>query len=283
MTGFGQADGNMYHIEIKGVNNRYKDIRTKLPRELSSLEIPVRELADKVIQRGKVDIVVTKDTSSGLHTGISINWDLAQAYYDEIKKMAERFGGEVTFQDILPIPGIMGEASGDAMELWPELKEALNNALRNFYTSKKNEGARLKVDISTRLGTIRDMHKEMKACSNDIVTIYRQRLHENLETLLSDKASIIDDTRLEQEVAILADRSDVTEELVRLDSHIEAFEKVIDSPADPIGRRLDFLLQEINREINTIGSKSQSAPLSHIVISAKTEVEKIREQVQNIE
>lgn len=283
MTGFGQADENGYHIEIKGVNNRFRDIRVRLPKDLSALEIPVRDLVNEALYRGKADITVTRSPASSAVDKVSINWTLAENTYDELKKMAERFGGEVSFRDVITVPGIMSEEIHDIEEQWPLLQVPIRKALDAFITSKREEGKRLKADIVSRLDLLLDMHENMQAHTQGMVAIFREKLNSRINALLGERAGDIDETRMEQEVAIMADKSDITEELVRLDSHIASFREAIDSPETSVGRRLDFLLQEINRELNTIGSKSQIFPLSHLVIDAKTEVEKIREQVQNIE
>ncbi|HHO76781.1 MAG TPA: YicC family protein [Deltaproteobacteria bacterium] len=283
MTGFGQADENGYNVEIKGVNHRFRDTRVRLPRELSALEIPVRDMVNEVIYRGKADITITRNTQSATGQKMAINWTLAQDYYDDLKTMAGRFGGEVTFRDIILIPGIMAEDAHDIEEQWPLLQFPIQKAIEAFSTSRIEEGKRLKADIVERLESLLAMHKAMESYTKELLDTYRERLKSHLDNLLADRPGIIDETRMEQEVAILADKSDITEELVRLNSHITSFTQVIGSPEASIGRRLDFLLQEINRELNTIGSKCQITALSHIVIDAKTEVEKIREQVQNIE
>jgi len=283
MTGFGQADDNGYHVEIKGVNHRFRDIRVRLPRDLSALEIPVRDMVNEALSRGKVDITITRNATVATGQKMAINWDLAQDYYNDLTKMAERFGGEVTFRDIIVIPGIMAEDPRDIEEQWPLVQIPIQKAIDAFCISKLGEGKRLKTDIVDRLESLLAMHNRMQSYTKDMFDTYRERMKSRLDNLLADRSSMIDETRMEQEVAIIADKSDITEELVRLHSHITSFTEVIGFPEASIGRRLDFLLQEINRELNTIGSKSQITPVSHIIIDAKTEVEKIREQVQNIE
>lgn len=283
MTGFGQADENGYHIEIKGVNHRYRDIRVRLPKDLSALEIPVRDLVNDHIGRGKVELNVSKIASSDVQERLSINWDLAHVYFNDLVQMVQHFGGEVNFRDILMLPGVMAENIRDIEEQWTLVKKGIKVALNSFVTTKIDEGRRLKDDICTRIEYLDSLRDKMKNSSQDMVQLYRDRLVTRLNELLDTKADMMDKTRLEQEVALIADRTDITEELVRLHSHITSFREVIESPEPLIGRRLDFILQEINRELNTIGSKSQDAGLSHSIIDAKAEVEKIREQVQNIE
>jgi uncharacterized protein (TIGR00255 family) len=283
MTGFGQADVHGYHVEIKGVNHRYKDIRVKMPRDLSAFEIPVRDMISEHVSRGKVDVTLTRDTASSAQEKMAINWELAKVYFEDLSSMAKNFGGEVTFRDILLIPGVFGEASPQMEDQLPKVQQALRQAIEVFLKARQNEGTTLTKDIHTRVANLLCLAESMKDLASDITNVYRDRLHANLTALLSDKSSMIDAVRLEQEVALLADKCDITEELVRLNSHIRVLEETIVNQTGPIGRQTDFILQEINREINTIGSKSQINALSRIVIDAKTEMEKIREQIQNIE
>ena len=240
-------------------------------------------MVNGAIHRGKVDITITKNLSSSAQQKMAINWELAGTIHEDLTLMADRFGGEVSFRDVLMIPGVMAEESHDIEQQWPLLQVPIKAAIEAFITSKQGEGRRLKSDIVSRLDSISEMQKNMETYTGEIVNMYRDRLNTRMDALLGERAGTIDETRMEQEVAIMADKSDITEELVRLESHITSFKEVVDFPETSIGRRLDFLVQEINRELNTIGSKSQITPLSHIIIDAKTEVEKIREQVQNIE
>jgi uncharacterized protein (TIGR00255 family) len=283
MTGFGQADVHGYHVEIKGVNHRYKDIRVKMPRDLSAFEIPVRDMISEPVHRGKVDVTVTRNTAADTQEKMAINWELAKLYFEDLSSMAKTFGGEVTFRDILLIPGVFGEGPSEMEDQLPMIRQAVRQAIEIFLKAREKEGKTLIKDINTRVGNLLCLAESMKGLASDITNVYRDRLHANLTALLSDKSSMIDAVRLEQEVALLADKCDITEELVRLNSHIRVLEETILNQTGPIGRQTDFILQEINREINTIGSKSQMNALSRIVIDAKTEMEKIREQIQNIE
>ena len=283
MTGFGQADAHGYQVEIKGVNHRYKDIRVKMPRDLSAFEIPVRDMVSEAVHRGKVDVTVTKSTTGNAQEKMAINWELAKAYFEDLCTMAKVFGGEVSFRDVLLIPGIFSEGPDRIEDPLPLIAQALREALESFSKARENEGMNLTKDILSRVEHLLEMTGSMKELASDMTNVYKDRLHANLNALLSDKSSMIDEVRLEQEVALLADKSDITEELVRLNSHIRVLEETITTQTGSIGRHTDFILQEINREINTIGSKSQINALSRIVIDAKTEMEKIREQVQNIE
>lgn len=283
MTGFGQADENGYHVEVKGVNHRYRETRIRLPKDLSALEIPVRDLVNEFVSRGKVEVNISRNTASDAQERPSINLDLAKGYFTDLLQMAQHFGGEVTYRDIINLPGVISEAVHNTEEQWSLLKVGVRKALESFSGSKSDEGKRLKVDINSRLEYLLTLRQKMESDAKNMVTFYRDKLISRLNELLENRAEMIDKSRIEQEAAVLADRSDITEELVRLQSHITSFMGVISDPDPSIGRRLDFILQEINRELNTIGSKSQIISLSHIVIEAKAEVEKIREQVQNIE
>jgi uncharacterized protein (TIGR00255 family) len=283
MTGFGQAEAHGYHVEIKGVNHRYKDIRVKVPRDLGALETTVRDMVSEAVHRGKVDVTVSRVTAAETQEKMAVNWDLARAYYEELCTMAGNFGGEVSFRDILLIPGVLNEGAGQREDQLPLVREVLGVAIDSFSRARDNEGRTLAGDIRARVGALTGMAAAMKDLATDMTRVYKDRLHANLSALLADKASLIDEVRLEQEVALLADKSDITEELVRLNSHLRLLEETITGRSGPIGRQTDFILQEINREINTIGSKSQINALSRLVIDAKTELEKIREQIQNIE
>lgn len=283
MTGFGQADAHGYHVEIKGVNHRYRDIRVKMPRELSSLELPVRDMVAEAVNRGKIDVTVSRITGIDTQEKMTVNMDLARSYYNDLCTMAKDFGGEVSFRDVMLIPGIFSEGTATSEDQLPFIQKALLDAISIFSRARENEGKNLSDDILSRVKTIMGIASRMKDLASDMTSVYKDRLHASLNALLKDKTTMLDDVRLEQEVALLADRSDITEELVRLHSHIDLLEETITNQTGPIGRQTDFILQEINREINTIGSKSQISALSRMVIDAKTELEKIREQFQNIE
>ena len=283
MTGFGQADVQGYHVEIKSVNHRYKDIRVKMPRDLAALEMPVRDMVSEVVQRGKVDVSVNRIASAEAQEKMTVNWDLAKSYYEDLCALARNYGGEVSFRDVLLIPGVLSEGQVQREDQLPLVREAVREALDSFSLARENEGRNLVGDMTSRVAALSGLTGTMKDLATEMTNVYKDRLHANLSALLSDKTSMIDEMRLEQEVALLADKSDITEELVRHESHIRLLEETITGRGGPIGRQTDFILQEINREINTIGSKSQMSALSRLVIDAKTELEKIREQIQNIE
>jgi uncharacterized protein (TIGR00255 family) len=283
MTGYGQAEGNGWLIEIKGVNHRYKEIDVKLPKSVSPLETDIRDMISNMVSRGKVGVFISKKT--GVNTGdlLSIHWETAQHYYKELSRMADQFGGKVSFADIVALPGVLTSDAHDLAKDWEILKELLKQAIKSFIGSKEGEGERLKEDIVKRHDILVDLLNKMRVLAADMPGVLRERLHSNIDVLLKDSSINVDEMRIAQEVALLSERSDVTEELVRLEGHLEVLSSVIKEKEESVGRRLDFILQEINREINTIGSKSQLAALSHLVIDAKAEAAKMREQVANIE
>ncbi|HOM28738.1 MAG TPA: YicC family protein, partial [Deltaproteobacteria bacterium] len=258
-------------------------IRVKVPKDMGALEAAIREKVQNSVHRGKVEIVVTALQPEPGLAGTLIDWHLANKAHEQLKAMAETFGGEVTFRDVLAVPGVMVEGRPPSQEDVQPVLEALEAALEDFLSSRAREGEHLCVDIRARIAAIRGMTLSMKDLATTMTSVYKERLHANLSALLAERGTVLDATRLEQEVALLAEKSDITEELVRLEGHIRLLEDTVSQSEGPIGRQADFILQEINREVNTIGSKSQLAQLSRVVIDAKTEIEKIREQVQNIE
>jgi len=285
MTGFGEAEEDGYHVEIKGVNYRNKEIYVHLPRELGALEQAIRMRVSSAIHRGKVDVYITRLPDKTRNGSLDINWDMADFYYNVFSKMAKKYGGDVTFRDLVSIPEVIMPFAQD-MEAEARLIDvALVNAIDAFLASRKKEWEALKNDMVPRLERLDSLVSSMKDRSGDAVAIMRERLVSNIRSLLSD-GNIevdVDDARVAQEVAILAQKVDITEELVRLESHLATFTGVVDSDAGPKGKKLDFILQEINRELNTIAAKAHVTDLSPIVIEAKTEASKIREQVQNVE
>lgn len=283
MTGFGQADAHGFHVEIRGVNHRFKEIRVKVPKDLGMLENAVREIVQETVHRGKVEVVVTRAPETMSSDRLKIDWDLAAAYHADLCEMAQRFGGEVTFRDVLLVPGVLVPLQENPEDMIPLVQDAARLALRNFLDARRREGAHLLHDIAHRVKILYDIAGRMKELARLMTNVYKNRLHANLNALLADRSITLDESRLEQEVALLADKSDITEELVRLEGHIRLLEETVTEVKGPVGRQIDFIIQEINREVNTIGSKSQLADLSRLVIEAKSEIEKIREQIQNIE
>lgn len=287
MTGFGRGkyenEGRNYTVDIKSVNHKYTDISVRLPRFLNSEEDKIRKRISSTISRGKVDVLVTFENYSSKGTNIRINKDLAKEYIRELKELAEetdlKFNVDVI--DISKFPEILKiEDEQDEELIGNELMIAVDDALNKFISMREIEGARLIEDIESRIYLIQNKVNEITAYSSTLVTEYMEKLKQRVNELL--EPSTVDENRLMQEIVIFSDKSSIEEELTRLKSHISQFLELI-KQSSPIGKKIDFLIQEINREVNTIGSKANCLEITNRVIEIKTEVENIREQIQNIE
>ncbi len=287
MTGFGRGkyenEGRNYTIDIKSVNHKYTDISVRLPRFLNSEEDKIRKRISSAISRGKVDVLVTFENYSSKGTNIRINKDLAKDYIRELKALAEetelKFNVDVI--DISKFPEILKiEDEQDEELIGKELMIAVDDALNKFISMREVEGTRLIEDIESRIYSIQNKVNEITAYSSTLVKEYMEKLKQRVSELL--EPGTVDENRLMQEIVIFSDKSSIEEELTRLKSHIAQFLELI-KQSSPIGKKIDFLIQEINREVNTIGSKANCLEITNRVIEIKTEVENIREQIQNIE
>lgn len=287
MTGFGRGkyenEGRTYTVEIKSVNHKYSDINVRLPRFLNSVEDKIRKRVAEVISRGKIDIFVSFENYSSQGTTIRINKELAKEYIKELKSLAEesdlRF--DLNVIDVSKFPEILKLEDEDNDELiGQEVMVALDFALENFVLMRESEGQKLIEDIERRIYLIQEKVNEVTKYSSTLVEEYMARLQTRVNELLAP--GVVDEARLMQEIVIFSDKSSIEEELTRLKSHIGQFLELI-KQSSPIGKKIDFLIQEINREVNTIGSKANSLDITNKVIEIKTEVENIREQIQNIE
>ncbi len=287
MTGFGRGkyenEGRTYTVEIKSVNHKYSDINVRLPRFLNSVEDKIRKRVAEVISRGKIDIFVSFENYSSQGTTIRINKELAKEYIKELKSLAEesdlRF--DLNVIDVSKFPEILKLEDEDNDELiGQEVMVALDLALENFVLMRESEGQKLIEDIERRIYLIQEKVNEVTKYSSTLVEEYMARLQTRVNELLAP--GVVDEARLMQEIVIFSDKSSIEEELTRLKSHIGQFLELI-KQSSPIGKKIDFLIQEINREVNTIGSKANSLDITNKVIEIKTEVENIREQIQNIE
>ena len=288
MTGYGCAEGSSgdidISIELRSVNNRYLDCNIRIPRIYTAFEDAIKSVVQKYISRGKVDLYITVDSSKSSDVEISINEPLAEAYMDALKKLADKFGisPDVTalnllrFQDVLIVE--KKETASD--ELLADICTVLETALARFNDMRTVEGEKLYADIMGRLDEIERLVTLVEERSPVTVAEYRARLESKMRETLAN--SNIDENRLLMEAAIFADKVAVDEETVRLRSHISQFRSIL-SLSEPVGRKLDFLVQELNREANTIGSKANDSEMARIVVDIKAEIEKIREQIQNIE
>ena len=288
MTGYGGAKGEKSAIavsaELKSVNNRYLDVSVRLPKSCLFAEEAVRSAVAARISRGKVDVFVTVDTSAAEEGIIKVNEPLAAAYLKAVRDTAAAYDldGTVTALQLVRMPDVMVQEKSDTDRdvLLQAISAVLEQALEDFDAMRTREGQRLAEDIQEKLAGLESMVDRIEARSPQTVAEYRARLLARMQEVLADSA--VDDSRILQEAAIYADKVAVDEEMVRLKSHIAQFRHLL-SVGSPVGRKLDFLLQEMNREANTTGSKCSDSEIAGIVIDMKAELEKIREQIQNME
>lgn len=288
MTGFGrcetQKDARKFTVELKGVNHRYLDVNIRMPKKLNFFETAIRTLLKSYATRGKVDIFITYEDLSQNQVSVKYNETLAAEYLKYLNRMAEEFGleNDVRVSTLSRYPEVftMEEQAEDEEKLWNGLKEALEGAFEQFVETRTTEGKNLKRDILEKLGTLEELVGYIEERSPQIVKEYREKLEEKTKELLADTQ--IEDSRIAAEVILFADKICTDEEVVRLKSHISHMRNTLEEK-EGIGRKLDFIAQEMNREANTILSKANDIEVSDCAISLKTEIEKIREQIQNIE
>ncbi len=289
MTGFGMGEykDDKYNIsvECKTINHKYLDVNPRLPRKVSFLEDRLRQLVKDYISRGRVDMFIKFDTVISSGAKLVYDEDLAKQYFEILKRIKDGFDlkQEINPVEISKFPEVVSvtEAEDDEEILWNALREASEKALISLSNMRKEEGTKLEKDIIERANLLEKYIDDVERFSDTVVEDYRVRLSQRIGEILENPA-LVDEARLAQEVAIYADKSSITEEIVRFRSHINQLRNTIVND-DSIGRKLDFLIQEMNREVNTIGSKSSAIDITNLVIQIKAELEKIREQVQNIE
>ena len=288
MTGFGRCevlkDSRKFTVELKSVNHRYLDVNIRMPKKLNFFETSIRTLLKSYADRGKVDIFITYEDLSQSQVSVKYNAALAAEYLKYLNQMAEEFSldNDVRVSTLSRYPEVftMEECSEDEDELWNGLKEALEGAFSQFVEMRTKEGERLKEDILLKLDLLSEQIRFIEELSPQIIAEYRTKLEEKMRELLEDTQ--IDDNRIAAEVILFADKICTDEEVVRLKSHIQHMKETLEE-SNGIGRKLDFIAQEMNREANTILSKANDLDISNRAISLKTEIEKIREQIQNIE
>ena len=288
MTGFGRCevlkDSRKFTVELKSVNHRYLDVNIRMPKKLNFFETSIRTLLKSYADRGKVDIFITYEDLSQSQVSVKYNAALAAEYLKYLNQMAEEFSldNDVRVSTLSRYPEVftMEECSEDEDELWNGLKEALEGAFSQFVEMRTKEGERLKEDILLKLDLLSEQIRFIEERSPQIIAEYRTKLEEKMRELLEDTQ--IDDNRIAAEVILFADKICTDEEVVRLKSHIQHMRATLEEK-EGIGRKLDFIAQEMNREANTILSKANDIEVSNHAISLKTEIEKIREQIQNIE
>lgn len=288
MTGFGrcEAAGNnrKFTVEMKAVNHRYLDVNIKMPKALNFFESAIRSELKKYVSRGKVDLFITYEDFSEKTSSVRYNREVAEEYLKYLRLMAEEFGldDDIRVSSLSKYPEVftMEDAGVDEEELWKELQKALDGAAEMFVKTRIEEGEHLRDDLLQKLDGMQRLVEYITERSPKIIEDYRARLREKVRELLAETA--VDENRLLTEVTIFADKVCVDEELVRLRSHIETTRNTL-TEGGSIGRKLDFIAQEMNREANTILSKSNDLEISNCGIELKTEIEKVREQIQNIE
>ena len=288
MTGYGRAVAEIDNMEItfelKSVNNRYLDTSVRLPRAYGYLEEVIKKEVGLHTSRGKIDCFLSIDILEDTLTKVSVNHALFESYLSVFKELEEKYSlrNDIGVTTVLRLPDVIGTHSDDEDEekMQERLKVVLDKALSDYDAMRKREGEKLYRDLIEKLDRIEEIRKEIIALSPQSVKAYEERLKLRVEELLGNTS--YDESRIITEVALFADKVAVDEEITRLASHLSQFKEIMNSNA-PAGRKLDFLTQEINREINTIGSKCQELEITRLVVEAKSEVEKVREQIQNIE
>ena len=289
MTGFGIGEfKDQYYnlsVECKTINHKYLDINPRIPRKLSFLEDKLRFLIKDHLGRGRVDIFVKFETVTSVGSQLVYDAELAKQYYHILKNIKSDFGLEepISPVDIAKFPDVVKitEAEDDEEVLWNMLSDAANKALENLCNMRIIEGKKLEKDILARADLLERSVCDLEKYTDTIEKEYKDKLYARISELLDDP-KVVDEYRLAQEVAIYADKSNITEEIVRFKSHINQLRDTVTAD-ESVGRKMDFLIQEMNREVNTMGSKSSDVSIANLVINMKAELEKIREQVQNIE
>lgn len=288
MTGFGRGDaqegGKSYYVEIKTVNHRYSDISIKIPKQVSFLEKKVRDTVNKSLSRGKVDIFITYENFSEGQKSPMIDETLAKAYIQAVELLRDKFDlkGDINISLVTGFPDVirLKNAEEDEDELWDLLKIALDMAIESLIKMRENEGNKLEYDLLMKGEFITKKLEEIKKRAPEVVKEYKYKLENRIKELMDQK--LVDENRISMEVALFADKCSIDEEIVRLESHINQIKEIIQLQ-EPVGRKLDFLIQEMMREVNTIGSKANDLVIIKEVLEIKSEIEKLREQIQNIE
>ena len=291
MTAFGRAKqtvgGKDITVEIKSVNNRFFDCSTKLPRAFSFLEEKIKPyLQSKSISRGKVDVFISIDVIDTPDISFDIDEGYAASYISALRSLGEKFGlkDDISIMNVARNNDvfIVRKSEEDAEKDWEDLRVVLDGAIEKFLAARSREGENICRDLKQKVENIKNNVEIIEGLSVEDTETYREKLEAKLREMLSDNRIAFDENRILTECALFADKIAIDEELVRLRSHFDVFAEILESD-EPAGRRLDFLVQEINRETNTIGSKCQNASIAKLVVDNKCEIEKIREQIQNIE
>ncbi len=288
MTGYGRSEAvvgsKKITVEIKSVNHRFSDYNIKIPRQYSYLEEHVRKMISESVSRGKIDVYINIETQGEADKIITVNKELAGNYISAMRELCTEYGlkDDLTLSSLISFSDIFSSElkRDDEDELWKNVSSVIQPALEAFISMREREGSRIEEDLVARVEYMAGLVREIDKRSPETVKEYQEKLYAKIHELLGEQS--IDESRILTETAIFADKVAVNEETVRLFSHFDEFKEIINS-GEPAGRRLDFLIQEINREVNTIGSKASDLDIAKTVVTLKGEVEKLREQVQNIE
>jgi len=292
MTGFGAADADTeigrLSVEVRSVNNRFLDISMRMPREFNPLEMNLRTLIKQTISRGKIDLTIKWRINPAIAPRLEINAEALEAYARQIQDLQHQLNDNspLPLTYLLELPGVTGGALSARVEeetIWECVQRVTREALARLADERRKEGDVLAADVRANLQAIAAEAETVREGAADIVQRYRERLMKKIEKWREQSNATVDEGRLEAEVLFFADRSDISEELVRLGSHLDKFNAMLDQPKGAVGRDLDFLTQELLREVNTTGSKARDTSVVNSVLAMKGLVEKIREQVQNIE
>lgn len=288
MTGYGRSqqtlDGREILVEIKSVNHRYFEFSARVPRAYGYLEEKLKSFLQGKVSRGKIEMGVTIYNIEGKDALIEVNSSIAKGYVDALRKANEtlELKDDITLSNLIRLPDIFNviKNTEDEEAIWNDVKIVAEEALNSFVSMREAEGVKMREDVEQRLNYIEQLVEKVDERSPMVTEAYRERLYNKLSEILNDKK--IDEQRILTEAAIFSEKTAVDEETVRLKSHINQFRSLLEIN-EPVGRKLDFLIQEFNRESNTIGSKAQDVEITKIVVELKSEIEKIREQIQNIE
>lgn len=288
MTGFGRSKIEMnsreYVVEIKSVNHKYSDISIKLPRNIMCFEEKIKRIVSNNISRGKIDVFVTFNNYSEEGKDVIINKELAKNYINQLKELAQENGldDKIRVTEITKMPDVLQlKIEDDESDvIWQELEQCVNQAVNNFVEMREAEGERIKLDLIERINKVEELVNGIFSNTTGLIEDYVVKLRERIKEILN--TDVVDEARLAQEIVIYADKCSVEEELTRLRSHITQFRSLLETK-EPVGKKIDFLIQEMNRETNTIASKSVKLDITNLAIEIKTVMEDIREQIQNIE
>lgn len=288
MTGYGRArqvlNGREITVELRGVNARFLEYSSRLPRAFAFLEDPLKKLVAARVSRGKVELSLTVQNTTAADTVVTVNWPLAKGYRDAMTALSEQLAlkNDMSVSLIARMPDVLAQTAAplDEEALWADVQAVAGQAVDAFLTMRAAEGEKLRADLLSHLDVVEQLVGRIEANTAGRVKAYSDKLYARLQELLADRS--IDESRLVTEAAIFADKTAIDEETVRLHSHIAQYRDIL-SGDGPVGRKLDFLTQELNREANTIGSKCQDVDITRLVVELKSEIEKLREQLQNLE